>query len=72
MFGSHRGCEAASPSPRSITSLFLAAGVFTCFFVFSKMGQEVMPATLCVNHSEAAVGIFSVFEPPFDASLCRV
>lgn len=71
MFGSHRGCEAASLTPRSITSLFLAAGVFTwIFFFFSKMGQEVMPATLCVNHSETAVGIFSAFEPPFDASLC--
>lgn len=70
MFGSHRGCEAASPTPRSITSLFLATGVFTWIFFFSKMGQEVMPATLCVNHSETAVGIFSVFEPPFDESFC--
>lgn len=50
MFGSHQGCEAASPTPRSITCLFLARQrVYMDFFPSPEMGQEVMPVTLCVN-----------------------
>lgn len=51
MFGSHQGCEAASPTPCSIRSLFLARQRIYMDFFFSslEMGQEVMPVTLCVN-----------------------